>query len=228
MWPASYYNGLALFSFAVASLLVFSSLFQVLPPLSRLRPAPAGEGQAAQAPDAKPAPKHRPSLERVGASITHMALGVMLIGMVGSSMYVTQHNGYLPLDPETGTGVERFAVGDYELEFASANAGMSSDYASVEYQIELGVYRDGAYLGRVAPQVVVVAATQQQKFNAGVIGLPQEDLFVVYQGINSADSSIHLDARVNRLISVLWLGLLLLCAGMLLSTIGARTGEQRE
>ena len=62
----------------------------------------------------------------------------------------------------------------------------------------------------------------------GVIGLPQEDLFVVYQGINSADSSIHLDARVNRLISVLWLGLLLLCAGMLLSTIGARTGEQRE
>lgn len=226
--PAAYYNGLALFSFAVASLLVFSSLFQVLPPLSRLRPAPAGEGQAAQAPDAKPAPKRRPSLECVGASITHMALGVMLIGMVGSSMYVTQHNGYLPLDPESGTGVERFAVGDYELEFASANAGMSSDYASVEYQIELGVYRDGAYLGRVAPQVVVVAATQQQKFNAGVIGLPQEDLFVVYQGINSADSSIHLDARVNRLISVLWLGLLLLCAGMLLSTIGARTGEQRE
>ncbi|MGN0038181.1 MAG: cytochrome c biogenesis protein CcsA [Coriobacteriales bacterium] len=219
--PAPYYNGLALFSFAVASLLIFTSLFQVLPPLRQLRRIAAGEGQEGETAPA-PAPKSRPSLERVGSAITHMALGVMLIGMVGSSMYVTERSGYLPYDEATGTCSERFAVSDYELEFAGGDAHMSSDYTSVEYQIEMTVYKDGNYLGRVNPQIVIVAATQQQKYNAGVIGLPQEDLFVVYQGVNSADGSIHLDVRVNRLISVVWLGLLLLCAGMLLSTLGAR------
>ena len=220
--PAPYYNGLALFSFAVASLLIFTSLFQLLPSLSRLRPAAAGEGQDEQEVANAPEPRRRVSLERIGSSVTHMALGVMLIGMVGSSMYVSEHSGYLPYDEATGTYTERFAIGDYELEFLGGDAAMSSDYTSVEYQIDMGVYKGGNYLGRVSPQIVVVAATQQQKYNAGVIGLPQEDLFVVYQGVNSADSSIHLDVRVNRLISVVWLGLLLLCAGMLLSTIGAR------
>ncbi|MGN0073050.1 MAG: heme lyase CcmF/NrfE family subunit, partial [Coriobacteriales bacterium] len=226
--PAAYYNGLALFSFAVASLLIFTSLFQVLPPLRQLRRPAAGEGQGENQPEEAPhapsssAPRRRVSLERVGSAVTHMALGVMLIGMVGSSMYVTERSGYLPYDQATGTCTERFAVGDFELEFAGGNAQMSSDYTSVEYQIEMGVYKDGNYLGRVNPQIVIVAATQQQKYNAGVIGLPQEDLFVVYQGVSSADSSIHIDVRINRLISVVWLGLLLLCAGMLLSTIGAR------
>ena len=220
--PAPYYNGLALFSFAVASLLIFTSLFQLLPSLTRLRPAVKGEGQSEEEGTPASEPKRRVSLERIGSAVTHMALGVMLIGMVGSSMYVSEHSGYLPYDESTGTCTERFAIGDYELEFLGGDAAMSSDYTSVEYQIDMAVYKGGNYLGRVSPQIVVVAATQQQKYNAGVIGLPQEDLFVVYQGVNSADSSIHLDVRVNRLISVVWLGLLLLCAGMLLSTIGAR------
>ena len=87
----------------MASLFIFTSLFQVLTSLRGLRPAVAGEGQEGDEPAPTAQPKRRVSLERVGSAITHMALGVMLIGMVGSSMYVTERSGYLPYDEATGT-----------------------------------------------------------------------------------------------------------------------------
>ena len=48
------------------------------------------------------------------------------------------------------------------------------------------------------------------------------------EGFVPSGRKLHLYIHVGRSLALGLLGLLLLCAGMLLSTIGARTGEQRE
>ena len=204
--PAAYYNGLALAAFFVASLLIFNSGYQFVRVIRSLNRKTAAKGLVV----------------RLGSCVSHLAMGVLLIGLVGSSMYITEVSAYLPYDEETGLCTETFEIGDYELEFVEGDAQMGDDYASVEYTIKLDVNRDGIKIGEVEPGITLVMATQQQQYNAGVMGMLGEDLFVVYQGVSSEDSSIHLDVRINPLISVVWLGFILLCIGMFMSLLGRR------
>lgn len=73
------------------------------------------------------------------------------------------------------------------------------------YELDFDVYRDGEYVGHVHPSVQLVQSTQQQKLNAGVIGFPLEDLFVVYKGVND-EGAFAMDVRVNPLVTFVWVG----------------------
>ena len=141
-------------------------------------------------------------------------------------MYVTERTGYLPFDPENNASVgETFVVRDYELEFVGSDIYQLGSGDAV-YEIDLAVYKDGAYLGEVTPSVQVVATTQQQRLNAQVLRFPLEDLFVVYRGTSFDGQSLSLDVRVNPLVGVLWAGCFLLFAGMAVSTVGRRSGKR--
>lgn len=205
--PAWYYNGLALVAFFVASLLIFNSCYQ----LTRVVRA-SGKGV----------------VSRLGSCVSHLAVGIILIGLVGSAMYVTETNGYLPYDEQTNTSSERIAIDAYELGLAGAHAGMADNLKDVEYAIDLDVYRDGEFIGQTRPAITLVAATQQQKYTAGVVGMPLEDLFVVYRGAGMNDAGLHLDVRVNRLVSFVWVGMAFLVAGMCLTVLGPREAPARR
>lgn len=205
--PAWYYNGLALVAFFVASLLIFNSCYQ-------LRRVVRASGKGV--------------VSRLGSCVSHLAVGIILIGLVGSAMYVTEANGYLPYDEQTNTSSERFAIDAYELGLAGAHAGMADNLKDVEYAIDLDVYHDGEFIGQTRPAITLVAATQQQKYTAGVVGMPLEDLFVVYRGAGMNDAGLHLDVRVNRLVSFVWVGMAFLVAGMCLTVLGPREAPARR
>ena len=67
---------------------------------------------------------------------------------------------------------------------------------------------------------------QQQKLLASVISFPQEDLFVVYRGVNEL-GEFAMDVRVNPLISLVWVGFFLLMAGTAISTFGRRGASRK-
>ena len=66
-----------------------------------------------------------------------------------------------------------------------------------------------------------MTTTQQQKLLASVISFPEEDLFVVYRGVNT-EGDYALDVRVNPCISLVWVGFGLMMVGILLALIGRR------
>ncbi len=205
--PSAYYNGLALFCFFVASLLIFNSGCQLV----RVAKTYAKRTHYA-----------RGMFSRLGSCVSHLAMGLILIGLVGSSMYVTEVSGYMPYDQETDASTERFVIGDYELEYKSAEGAMNSTHTNIIYTLNLEVYKDGNDMGQVSPTITLIGTTQQQQMGAGVISLPQEDLFVVYQGVNADGDGIHLDVRINPLIGILWTGFGLLVLGMAMCIFGRR------
>jgi cytochrome c-type biogenesis protein CcmF len=73
----------------------------------------------------------------------------------------------------------------------------------------------------VSPAIQLVQTTQQRKPLAGVLSLPLEDLFVIYNGVNS-DEELSLTAFINPCISFVWVGFGLLMVGTVIATVGRR------
>ena len=215
--PVWYYNGLAVAAFLVASLLFFNTLFLIGRAVSNRRKATG----------ANPVSAFFGLVWRrsstFGGYIAHAGIAVILVGLVGSSMYVTEVTGYLGYDEETDTADGTFQIQDYELRYAGNTVEEINAGTDILYQVDFDVYRisDGSYVGHLSPSVQLDAQTQQSKLNASVISTPEHDLFVAYRGV-SDDGSFALDVRVNPLISFVWAGFFILMLGTALAFLGRR------
>ena len=209
--PAWYYKGLSVVGFAVAALLFFNALFMAI--------------------------RQRRSASALSGAISHAGMAIILVGLIGSSMYVTENAGYLAWNEETDTCEQDYVAGDYLLRY-QGNQIFQAENGNYIYQVDFDAYavdaaEDGTvlqetYVGHASPQVEMVAPTQQQKLNASVISFPTEDLFVVYRGVSSGDDALSLDVRVNPLVNCVWVGFYVLMAGMLVGVFGKRATRKEQ
>lgn len=169
----------------------------------------------------------RRKLAKISGGICHAAVGVVLIGLIGSSMYVTEVNQYMEYDVETDTCASPLIIQDFELTYTGNSVETTDESPDIIYTTHFDVTRNGEYVGSVSPGIEVVKATLQQKLVASVISFPTEDLFVVYNGAN-ADGNISMDVRVNPLISFVWAGFALLMVGAVLSLFASRRDVPAE
>ncbi len=197
--PGWYYNGLAFAGLLVASLLFFNALFM----LARSLKTPSKRASA------------------IGGAFAHVAMAVILVGLIGSNMYVYEETGYMAYDEEVDAA-EPFQVQEYRLEYAGNTITDNSEVNnSVLYEVTFDVYKGDARIGQVSPSIQLDVMTQQQKINAGVISSPEEDLFVVYRGVN-ANGDFSLDVRVNQFILLVWVGFAMLMVGTFVALVGRR------
>lgn len=213
--PSGYYYGLTIAGFLVASLLLFNTLFMIG---RRVKTYAKTHELNVFVAFFKTIGVHSSA---VGGYFAHIGMAVILVGLIGSSMYVTEKVAYLGYDSEKEQAEEDFYIKDYRLVYQGNKVEALENKADALYQIEFQVYKNDVYIGQVQPSVQVAMATQQQKLNAAVLSLPSEDLFVVYRGVNQ-EGAFSLDVRVNPLISFVWVGFGLMMIGVLISTIGKR------
>lgn len=218
--PAFYYKGLSALGFAVASLIFFNTLFLV----ARNTSAYAKSHQV-------PAPlaffkMMNGHASTYGGYLAHIGIAVTLVGLIGSAMYVTEKTGYISVDSSTGQAQD-FVIQDYTLKYTGNSIVENDEKSHVYYTAEFDVYRGGQYVGHVEPNLDLVEATQQTKSNASIIGYPEEDLFVVYKGVNTA-GAYSMDVRVNPLIRFVWVGFVILMCGACLASVGRRATKKAE
>lgn len=218
--PAWYYNGLALVGFFVASMLLFNSLFM----LGRIVRSYKESHSCGAVAAFGGCLRNRPA--SFGGFLSHAAMAVILVGLIGSSMYVTEKVAYIGYDEATDTASETFQIKDYTLEYVSNSVTEVNNGDVIMYTVNYDAYKDGAFIGQVSPSVQLAQKTQQQKLVASVISLPTEDLFVVYRGVNN-DGAFSMDVRVNPLISLVWAGFGLLMIGVCVATAGRRRASRK-
>ena len=220
--PVWYYNGLAVVGMLVACLLFFNTLFLIGRSVSR----------RAEASGANPVAAFFSTAWRrsatFGGYLAHLGMAVILVGLIGSSMYVTEVTGYLGYDEETDTTEGNFQIQNYELRYTGNTVEEINAGTDILYQVEFDVYdisgsSESVYVGHLSPSVQLDAQTQQSKLNASVVSTPLHDLFVAYRGV-SEDGAFALDVRINPLISFVWAGFFILMAGTALAFAGRREG----
>lgn len=209
--PELYYFGLTVVAFAAASLLFASSLYLL------------GRGISARVKNKGENPVlalvnlFRRSPAQAGGYLAHLGVAVVLVGLVGSSMYVRDVT--LSVADEAGQTVK---VGAYTLTFQGRKQFADGQNNEV-MQVDLDVTdtATGKALGHLSPQMEVSATTSQSTLHAGVISFPMEDLFVSFQGMN-ADGTLSVNVKVNPLIMLNWIGGAVAVVGIALAFLPKR------
>lgn len=217
--PSWYYNGLAVVGFLVASLLFFNSLFMLGRGIRAYKEKHGGNALSATGGMLV----HCAST--FGGFLAHVSMAIILVGLIGSSMYVTEKVGYVKYDEGADTA-EAFTIQDFTLKYTSNSIEDMPNGDDIVYKVNYDVFKDGAFVGSVSPAVQLVQTTQQQKLLAGVISFPTEDLFVVYKGVNK-DGDFSMDVRVNPLIVFVWIGFALLMVAAAVAAFGRRGAKRK-
>jgi len=144
-----------------------------------------------------------------GGYFTHLGVGVVLLGLIGSAMYVRTDNFQLAKTPGS-----KHTVGGYEYVLRDTQDVVLPNGDSQAF-VNLNVMRGGKLVGTASPSQLSFKVQQQTRLNADVIREPLRDVFLVYNGDESG--KLVFTAKVNPMISWTWAGFLLMILGTALA-----------
>ncbi|HEY3316863.1 MAG TPA: cytochrome c biogenesis protein CcsA [Coriobacteriia bacterium] len=140
-----------------------------------------------------------------GGYLAHLGVGIILVGLVGSAMFVQDYKGAVAKPGDT------FKAGDYVMTYVSTDQKQLANGDQLT-TAHFTAAENGRPVGGVAPAELFNAVAQQSTRNVAIVYEPLRDVFIVLEQVNQ-DGSLQLSAKVNPLISFTWLGFALLIAG---------------
>ncbi|MCL2818130.1 MAG: cytochrome c biogenesis protein CcsA [Actinomycetia bacterium] len=144
-----------------------------------------------------------------GGYICHIAIGIIVIGLIGSSMYVRDVSVTVP--DQAGETIE---IADYTLTFIKHEETELAN-GDVESRAYFDVTRGGRSIGTVVPSITEFALNGMTRYNAHVVSEPLRDIFLVYHGV--VDGGLDINVKINPLIWFVWAGFGLLLVGTVLA-----------
>ena len=201
MGPAWYYNGLAVIAMLVGSLLVADSAYLVV---RGVRARMNNKGESLPRAIAGIVTK---TPAQTGGYLTHLGLGIVLIGLVGSAMYITDRT-YIFNEGDTAR------VGAYTLTLPDATEAHYDEQNNRLSDVTVEVSKGGQVIDTLNPALEWTAKSYygQTFVTACTVSNPFEDLFVSYQGYSS--SGYIVNARINPMISLVWAGFIVMTIGI--------------
>jgi cytochrome c-type biogenesis protein CcmF len=122
-----------------------------------------------------------------GGYLTHLGMGIILVGLIGSTMYVRTYETAVPQTP--GSKVE---AGAYTFNFGGIVEAVAANGDEV-VTATLDVFRDGKPAGTVKPRVVYpkqLAEERSSTMKVSLIQQPLKDIFVSFNGVDQAGNAV--------------------------------------
>jgi len=152
-----------------------------------------------------------------GGYLTHLGIGIILVGLIGSTMYVQDVKKEIPNTPGS-----KFTVAGYTFVFKGLDQRTLPNQ-DVTANALFDVQRNGKTVGTSAPGLLQFAIQGQTRLNADVHVEPLRDVFTIFEGTTQA-GNLSMEIKINPLISWTWLGFVL----MILGTTIAAFPKQRN
>jgi cytochrome c-type biogenesis protein CcmF len=147
-----------------------------------------------------------------GGYIAHLGIGVILVGLVGSSMFVEDVPGVV----QTTAG-QSFSAGGYTFVFNKMDEKQLANGDVLTRAIFDLKRANGASAGQVGPAELFNAVSQQATRDVAIIQEPLRDVFVVLEDSAQGKGPLKLNVKINPLISFTWAGFVLLVLGTVLA-----------
>jgi cytochrome c-type biogenesis protein CcmF len=152
-----------------------------------------------------------------GGYLTHLGMGIILLGLVGSTMFVDRVQANLP-----ATGGQSVKIADYAFTLQKVT---SADRANGDLEVAavLKSVKGGVDRGTIAPAMLLPKQMRAQTddVNSGrkevaIIHEPLRDVFVTFQSYEG--QTVGMDIRVFPMISFTWGGFVVLMIGSALAS----------
>ena len=202
---------LASFGLLVAALLFSNSLYLIIRDV-RVRVAHSHEGPVRALKN-----NYIQNPSRAAGFLAHAAMAMLLVGLVGSNMYINHQIVYIP--EEAG---KTFEFGKYGLQYEKTDIKQEENGDQV-LDVSLSLIKDTKQVGTVNPSIVIPQGMlgSQQLIHADIISNPLEDVFIAVQGY-SANEELVLSIHINPLINFVWCGSIVLMLAAILAFIPKR------
>jgi cytochrome c-type biogenesis protein CcmF len=151
---------------------------------------------------------HR-NTRRYGGYIVHFGVVVVIIGFAGAAFNQDK-------EQEMGYG-DKMTIGSYTLICRSYTDEENPNYSS-QWAI-LDVYKGGKQIDTLTPERRFYHASQQTSTMPYIRSTLNEDLYLVYEGLNQDNGHPILKAHLNPLVMWIWMGVWIILAGTILALV---------
>ncbi len=149
---------------------------------------------------------------RWGGYTVHIAIILMIIGIVGS-------NAYQQSQVVTVTPGQTMSIGGYSLKYSGLQR-VEQGRAEIVFA-DLKVERGGKVVSQIRSQKEFYANSEEPTTRVGILGGYKEDLYVILNGWE-ADQTANFKLVLNPLIAWIWIGWYVLTLGTLFAAWPAR------
>jgi cytochrome c-type biogenesis protein CcmF len=149
-----------------------------------------------------------------GGYLTHLGMGIILIGLVGSTMFVRTHQVALPQEPGASYEAEGYTISFVELAQTQENIREGGQGDTV-YTLLTDVSKGGRAIRTVGPQMRFpqqLAAQNQSTQHVAIISEPFKDVFFSFSGIDQAGNA-SLTVKFFPMQSWVWVGFVITILG---------------
>src|SRR5579859_1684973 len=151
---------------------------------------------------------HR-NTRRYGGYIVHFGVVVVIIGFAGSAFNQDK-------EQEMAYG-DKMAIGPYTLVCRSYTDEEFPNYAA-EWAV-LDVFKGGKQIDTLTPERRFYKASRQTSTMPFIRSSINEDLYLVYEGLNQDNGHPILKAHLNPLVMWIWLGVWIIIGGTVLALV---------
>jgi cytochrome c-type biogenesis protein CcmF len=148
----------------------------------------------------------RSNLRRYGAFTVHLGIALMFVGFAGTAFNHTVEKGLSP-----GQSMQ---AGPYHLSLSGLKEISGPDY--VAERAKLDVSRGSSKPFVLSPEVRLYQASQSRDTRVANHSTPLWDLYVVYEGNDSANNLAVIEAILNPLVVWVWIGGIVMVLGSML------------
>ena len=151
---------------------------------------------------------HR-NTRRYGGYIVHFGVVVVIIGFAGAAFNQDK-------EQEMGYG-DKMTIGGYTLVCRSYTDEDFPNYAA-EWAV-LDVFKNGKQIDTLTPERRLYKASRQTSTMPFIRSTLNEDLYLVYEGLNQDTGHPILKAHLNPLVMWIWLGVWIMLGGTVLALV---------
>jgi len=155
----------------------------------------------------------RRNTRRYGGYIVHVGVVVVIIGFAGAAFNQDK-------EQEMGYG-EKMSIGPYTLVCRSYTDDDVANYAS-QWAV-LDVYKGGKQIATMTPERRFYKASRQASTMPDIRSTLDEDLYLVFEGLNPASGHPILKAHLNALVMWIWIGVWIMLIGTMLALVPSTT-----
>jgi len=144
-----------------------------------------------------------------GGYISHLAIGLTVIGLVGSMMYAEEKAVEVPIQEGARIYISNYSF--YLEEFTKATV-YEHENEEIRETVHFTVHRDDEFFGHVQTIRYFDPIREMHRVNASVMSEPLRDIYLT-MGSSEITDRIPITLRINPLIWIMWIGSGLLLVG---------------